>query len=76
MVAEKMSVADNVPKSFSDYKDNAHNWITLVTGEYYPDILNDACLLYEPVLVMFGQLLKASESSPRLFLLISQVPQQ
>ena len=58
--------------SFADYKAVAHNWITLATGEYYPDILKDACELYKPVLVMFGHLLKASESSARLFLLISE----
>lgn len=61
-------------KTFGDYKSDADNWITLATGEFYPDILTDACELYEPVLVMFGQLLKASESSQRLFLLIAEVP--
>lgn len=60
-------------KRFEDYKEDGHNWITLSTGEYYPDILEDACLLYEPVLVMFGQLLKISESSQRLFAQINEV---
>ena len=32
--------------SFRDYKQEGHNWITLSTGEYYPDILPDACELY------------------------------
>jgi len=63
-------------KSFADYKVDAFNWITLATGEYYPDILKDACTLYEPVLVMFGQLLKSSESSERLFRQIVAVPNQ
>ncbi len=67
-------MATTTPKSFADYKEESHNWITLASGEYYPDILQDACLLYGPVLVMFGQLLKASESSARLFALISEVP--
>ena len=58
-------------KKFADYKQDAHNWITLASGEYYPDILNDACELYKPVLVLFGQLMKASESSIRFFLNIS-----
>jgi hypothetical protein len=62
------------PKSFADYKAEGHLWITLATGEFYPDILKDACTLYEPVLVMFGQLLKTSESSIRLFLQINDVP--
>jgi len=60
--------------SFADYKADGHNWITLTRGEYYPDILQEACQLYEPVLVMFGQLLRTSESSVRLFIQISEVP--
>jgi len=60
------------PKSFADYKADATNWITLASGEYYPDILVDACELYKPVLVLFGQLLKTSESSTRLFLQIAE----
>lgn len=59
-------------KSFADYKSDAVNWITLASGEYYPDILVDACELYKPVLVLFGQLLKTSESSTRLFLQIAE----
>ena len=43
-------------KSFADYKKDAPNWITMANGEFYPDILQDACELYKPVLVMFGQL--------------------
>jgi hypothetical protein len=62
----------NKPKTFADYKPDARNWITLASGEYYPDILKDACELYKPVLVLFGQLLKSSESSTRLFLQIAE----
>jgi len=61
-------------RSFADYKVGNHIWITLATGEYYPDILSDACELYQPVLVMFGQILKRSESSVRLFMEISEIP--
>ena len=64
--------AKEKPKSFADYKADARNWITLASGEYYPDILKDACELYKPVLVLFGQLLKSSESSTRLFLQIAE----
>lgn len=60
------------PKPFADFKANAANWITLSSGEYYPDILKDACELYKPVLVIFEQLLKTSESSARLFLQIAE----
>ena len=57
-----------VRNSFADYKDDAHNWITLTSGEYYPDILPNACELYKPVLVLFGQIMKRSETSEWLFL--------
>jgi hypothetical protein len=52
---------------FGDYKSDAAVWITLASGEYYPDILPEACELYKPVLVLFGQILKRSESSSALF---------
>ncbi|MCB9033020.1 MAG: bstEII [Chitinophagales bacterium] len=55
-------------KTFRDYKPENANWITLATGEFYPDILVDACNLYRPVLELFGQLLKSSETSEKLFL--------
>lgn len=54
-------------RSFRNYKQDAEAWITLATGEYYPDILVDACRLYEPVLVEFGQLLQRAHSSAFLF---------
>lgn len=60
-------------KRFADYKSNAYNWITLATGEYYPDILPYACDLYKPLLVLFGQLLQSSQSSERLLLQISDI---
>jgi hypothetical protein len=70
--ADMPSANPKKPKTFADYKADATNWITLATGEYYPDILKDACELYKPVLVLFGQLLKSSESSKRLFLQIAE----
>ena len=54
-------------RRFRDYQPEAEAWITLATGVYYPDILPDACRLYEPVLVEFGRLLKASHSSTFFF---------
>ena len=50
-------------KSFGDYKADGNVWITLTTGEYYPDILVSACELYKPVLVIFSEILKRSEDS-------------
>jgi hypothetical protein len=55
------------PRRFRDYHPDASNWITLASGEYYPDILPHACNLYEPVLRAFGDLLKTSASSTILF---------
>lgn len=63
-----------MPKTFADYRADGAKWITLATGEYYPDILPLACELYKPVLVMFGQLLKTSESSERLLRQIGETP--
>lgn len=62
-------------QKFRDYKSEGANWITLATGEFYPDILIDACQLYRPVLEIFGQLLKSSESSQRLFIGTTEVKQ-
>ena len=58
-------------KPFSSYKSDGANWITLATGEYYPDILKDACVLYAPVIELFGFLLKQSGDSKELFTLIA-----
>lgn len=60
--------------TFAAYKSDARNWITLVMGEYYPDILIHACALYEPVLRHFRILLQQSESSVRLLLNIAEIP--
>jgi hypothetical protein len=65
-----------VNRKFRDYKPEAANWITLSSGEFYPDILKDACQLYRPILELFGQLLKRSESSKRLFLEIAEIREQ
>jgi hypothetical protein len=54
-------------RTFADYKADGRHWITLVGGEYYPDILPKACALYEPVLREFGQLLMSASSSADLF---------
>lgn len=45
-------------KSFADYKIDAPNWITMADGEFYPDILADACELYKPVLSYLHNFLK------------------
>ncbi len=64
-------------KKFRDYAQlERRNYITLSTGEYYPDILSDACKLYGPVLEMFSQLLNYSESSTALLRNIAATPSQ
>lgn len=63
-------------KTFADYKQDAPNWITMANGEFYPDILSSACELYKPVLVMFNQILRTSESSESLLTQITDVKQQ
>ncbi len=63
-------------RTFAEYKSEAEAWITLASGEYYPDILLDACRLYEPVLVEFGRLLKASHSSTNFFTSIMETRNQ
>ncbi|MCA9939959.1 MAG: hypothetical protein KC418_15060 [Anaerolineales bacterium] len=60
---------------FADYQQNAHGWITLSNGEYYPDILEDAVALYAPVLELYKKLLLTSASSSELFLSICDVKQ-
>lgn len=62
--------------SFRDYQVDGHLWITLSTGEYYPDVLPLACELYKPVLVTFGQLLESAHSSTDLFISISDIESQ
>lgn len=62
-------------KNFRDYPPaERRNYITLSSGEYYPDILKDACTLYAPVLHTFSKLLRESGSSVALFKTIAQEP--
>lgn len=63
-------------KTFGDYQKEGHLWITLSTGEYYPDVLPLACELYKPVLVTFGQMLKSAHSSTDLFMAIAETKPQ
>lgn len=59
--------------NFSEYQAEGHLWITLSTGEYYPDVLPLACELYQPVLVTFGHVLERAHSSKDLFMQISEI---
>lgn len=61
-------------QKFREYQPQASTWITLASGEFYPDILEDASRLYGPVLVEFGRLLRSSSSSELLFRAIMETP--
>ena len=61
-------------RSFADLKPDNHSWITLATGEFYPDILPHAVELYGPVLSAFGRLLRSSESTTRMMRRINEEP--
>ncbi len=64
------------PKTFADYKSEAHRWVTLSQGTYYPDTLKAACDLYAPVLQRFRELLTASPDSVQMFLAIAEEKEQ
>lgn len=73
---EETPMARLKEKTFGDYRPEGHLWITLSTGEYYPDVLPLACELYKPVLVTFGQLLTTAHSSTDLFMAIAETNPQ
>lgn len=56
-----------------DYSADMPSWITTASGDYYPDVIEAACNLYEPVLIKFGQLLAVSPSSADFLRHISNV---
>ena len=60
-------------KSFGDYKVDGAAWVTLSTGEYFPDILAPACELYQPIVTLFGQMLKEAHASVDLLHAISAI---
>lgn len=64
-------------RTFRDFREEERrNYITLSTGEYYPDILEDASRLYCPVLETFSEVLHRSESSSALLVNIAAIPNQ
>lgn len=64
-------------RAFRDFRpEERRSYITLSGGEYYPDILKDACRLYSPVLETFSEILHRSESSCALYMNIASVRNQ
>ena len=54
-------------RTFADFEGQASEWVTLASGEYYPDTLAHACQLYRPVLARFKSLLYQANTSIDLF---------
>ena len=53
--------------SFSDYRENAAEWLTVFETEFYPDILDQAKVLCEPIIRRFAELVgEASDSQDLL----------
>lgn len=69
-------MTDHLHTSFADYKAENHIWITLAKGLYFPDYLEDACNLYQPVQELFGQLVQSAPTSEELFRNIQSIPEQ
>lgn len=49
-------------------------WITFIESEYYPDTLDQAKVIYEPIIKHFKELLQQCNSSENLFLAIAKEP--
>jgi hypothetical protein len=64
----------DMSRRFGDFEPDGRNWITLASGEFYPDVLPKACELYAPVIKRFGDLLRRSGSSQRLLVTIARDP--
>lgn len=45
-------------------------WITPIAGQLYPDSLDQAKVLYEPILQRFAELLRSASTSEELLMLI------
>lgn len=60
--------------SFAVNKEDRPVWITFIESEYYPDTLDQAKVIYKPILERFKELLQQSGSSKELFLNIAKEP--
>lgn len=57
---------DNRVTSFRDYQSVGDQWITIVDNPFYPDYLDAARVVYEPVLSRFGELVDEADDSADL----------
>lgn len=60
--------------SFGDYKKDASQWITVIESEFYPDYLDEANVMYHPVLQRFVELVSGTSNSSDLLRNISNEP--
>lgn len=60
--------------SFVIPKDERAQWVTFIAGEYYPDSLNGAKIIYRPILRRYRQLLQQCGSSEELLRTIAKEP--
>lgn len=60
--------------TFAINKEERPAWITFIESEYYPDTLDQAKVVYEPILQRFGDLLQECKSSEDLLLAIAKEP--
>lgn len=59
-------------RSFADYEDEAHNWITIVEADHYPDYLEPAKKRYEDDMRRFGELIEEVDSSAEIITTINE----
>lgn len=71
-----MTTGSDQDRTFADYRDEGDQWITLATGEFYPDVLKTARVLYEPVVLRFGELIAHAGLSVDLLRKIDAEPAQ
>ena len=72
-VGDPASAQPHSRRTFTDYRQEAADWITTASGDYYPNVIEPANSLYEPVLAKFGQLVDMSTSSVELLRHVSDV---
>lgn len=53
----------SIEQTFADYEDEAHEWITIVEADHYPDYLEPAKERYEDEMQKFGELIEEVDSS-------------
>lgn len=62
-------------KNFGDYKSSAVEWITVLKTEFFPDYLDEAKVLYGPVLEKFKDLVSSAKNSQDLLRSIAKEKQ-